>query len=335
MLDSLIHKITSGQSLTQAESYQASLLLLSQETPSDKIIAYLTSLHVKGETAEEILGLIAVLQTQMLPVPITCRTLDIVGTGGDGANSVNISTGAAILAASCGIPIAKHGNRAVSSASGSADVLEALGVDIEMDIEKTITALNTLNITFCFAPRFHPALAQLRNIRRQIGTRTIFNLVGPFSNPARPQHYLMGVSSRQLLQPFADILSALKIKKSAIVHSDGLDELTCSAPTQVIEIDEGKQKAYVLEPTELGLKRCTKNDLKGGDAKHNAKLLTIALSGEPGPITDTIILNAAMAVYLYGKAGSLIDSVKLVRESLSAGKARELLKHWVLFSAKK
>jgi anthranilate phosphoribosyltransferase len=334
MLDDYISQLANGKSLTQDESYRATLLLLSKEAAPDKIITYLKTLHTKGEKPAEILGVIAALKTQMILLPVSHRALDIVGTGGDHANSINISTGAAILAASCGVPIVKHGNRAVSSAAGSADVLEALDIDIEMPLEKILHAFNTLNITFCFAPRFHPALAQLRDIRRQIGSRTIFNLVGPFLNPTSAEHYLMGVASPALLQPFADILSALNIKKSAVVHSDGMDELTCSAITQVIEINEGKQKTYTLEPTELGFKRCDKNDLKGGDAAYNANVLRTVFAGKIGPVADTIILNAAMAIYLYGKENNLMDAIRLSREHLLADKAMELLARWVLFSKK-
>ncbi len=328
MLDAYIVRITAGKSLTEAESYQATLLLLSKNTTPEKIISYLKTLHIKGESAAEILGVIAALKAQMMQLTVTKRTLDIVGTGGDNANSINISTGAAILAASCGVPIVKHGNRAASSSTGSADVLEALGVDIEMSVEKMLHALDALKITFCFAPRFHPALAALKEIRRQMGTRTIFNLVGPFLNPASSQHYLMGVSSVELLQPFADILAALQIKKSAVVHSDGMDELTCGAVTHVIEIDEGRQKSYTLEPADLGFKRCDKAALKGGDAAYNATVLKEVFAGKTGAVSDTIILNAAMAVYLYGKENNLADAVRLSRECLLAGKAGKLLEKW-------
>lgn len=336
MLDTYIKHITTGQSLTQSESYQATLSLLSANTaPSQsantapsQIVAYLTALHTKGETTAEVLGVIQALQAHMLTVPTTRPTLDIVGTGGDAANSINISTGSAILAASCGVPIAKHGNRAVSSQCGSADVLEALGINIEMPIPEIAICLDTLNITFCFAPRFHPALAQLRDIRRQIGTPTIFNLAAPFLNPAQAQHYLLGVFSPKLLKPFADILAALPLKKSAVIHSDGLDEITCSGITQVIEIVDGKQKAYTLDPIQLGFQYCSKEALKGKDAAYNALALKTALAGKPGPVADTLILNAAMAVYLYGRTKTLMEAIRLIREYSLAGKGLTLLDAW-------
>lgn len=329
MLDSFIEKIQSGQSLTQVESYQATLLLLAQETAAEKIIAYLTVLHSKGECLEEILGAIVALQTQMVHLPVQGAALDIVGTGGDQAHSVNISTGAAILAASCGVPIVKHGNRAVSSSAGSADVLEALGIDIHLSPEKSIAIFDAIHLTFCFAPQFHPALIRLRPIRKEMGTPTIFNLIGPFLNPARPAHYLMGVFSPVLLEPFADILCALSMQKSAVVHSDGMDELTCYAPTNVIEIMQQQKKSYTIDPTQFGFRPCDKTALKGGDAAHNATLLTAALSGQQaGPIADTLILNAAMAIYLYGKTQILSEAVEIARESIVSGKAIALLQNW-------
>lgn len=331
MLDNYIEKILTGNSLTESESYQATLMLLSANTPTEKILFYLKSLHTKGETTEEILGVIRALKNNMLEVATTRPTLDIVGTGGDNASSINISSGAAILAASCGVPIAKHGNRAVSSQCGAADVLEALGIDINLSAEKTTKCLDALNIAFLFAPRFHPALAQLRDIRRQISTPTIFNLVGPFLNPARAKHYLLGVFSTELLVPFANILTALGVEKSAVVHGDGMDEITCSGITQVIEISQGKQKAYTLDPQQLGFQYCEKNALKGGDAAYNAQILTETLEGKSGPVSDTIILNAAMAIYLYGKTENLLDAVQLAREHLSSKKALNLLKRWAAY----
>jgi anthranilate phosphoribosyltransferase len=329
MLDFFIEKIQSGKSLTQAESYQGTILLLSPETAAEKIIAYLSALHSKGELVEEVLGAISALQTQMVHFPVEGAALDIVGTGGDQAHSVNISTGAAILAASCGVPIVKHGNRAVSSSAGSADVLEALGIDIHLSPEKSIAIFDAIHLTFCFAPQFHPAFVRLRPIRKGMGTPTIFNMIGPFLNPARPAHYLMGVFSPALLESFADILCALAVKKSAVVHSDGMDELTCYAPTEVIEITQQQKKIYTIHPAQFGFQRCDKTALVGGDAAHNATLLTAALSGQQaGPIADTLILNAAMAIYLYGKTQILSEAVEIARESIASGKAIALLANW-------
>jgi len=332
MLDIYIEKLSAHTSLTASEAQQAMLEMLSAQTPVEKIKTYLKTLHDKGETAEEILGTIAALRSSMIEIPISYSTLDIVGTGGDRANTVNISTGAAILAASCGVPIAKHGNRAVSSLAGAADVLEALGLDIHMPIERIITCLKNLNIAFCFAPNFHPALAQLKTIRREMGTPTVLNLIGPLLNPARAQHYLMGVFSEKLLQPFADVLSGLNVKKSAIVHSNGMDEITCSAPTQVIEIEGATQKSYIINPEKLGFKLYSLDALKGGSATDNAAILRDAFGGKPGAVADTLILNAGMGLYLYGKTENLIDGITLARENLKTGQALTLLEQWILFS---
>lgn len=334
MLKHFIEKLIHGESLTREEARTVILLMLEENGASEQIAALLTLLRAKGETPEEILGAIDALQENMLFVPTKLKTLDIVGTGGDGFNTVNISTGAAILAAACGVTVAKHGNRAVSSACGAADVLQALGIDIEMSSEKIALCLQTLKIGFCFAPKFNPTLGKIRDVRRRLGIATIFNLVGPFLNPANAKHFVLGVYSEKLLQPFADTLMKLGIEKSVIVHSDGLDEISCSGVTQVIEVYKDQQKKYEIHSEQFGLNVYQRSDLIGGDATTNALLITQALEGVTGAIADALILNAGMAIYIYGLEDNLTDAVNKAKDVLSKGTAINLLNRWQEFSAK-
>ncbi len=328
MLHQAIEQVMQGASLTRAESCAATLALVSPHLKAEQAIAYLTALHAKGETAAEILGVIDALQMSMLTVPMAHRVLDIVGTGGDGAHSINVSTGAAIVAASCGVCVVKHGNRAVSSLSGSADVLEALGINIAMPASQIVECLEQLNIAFCFAPNFHPALAQMRDIRRSIGRPTVFNLVGPFLNPARAQHYVMGVRTPQLLAPFAEILGQLTSHRSVVVHGNGLDEINCGGVTQVISIDGNRQTEYSLDAQQFGFMPQQPDALRGGNAQHNAELLTAALCGEQPAIADAFVLNAAVAIQIYGLVENLSDAITMARESVASGASFALLQRW-------
>lgn len=331
MFKNYLQTLINQQPLTREHSRAAINAMLEQEITAEQSAALLVLLRSKRETADEILGVIDALQAQMLPVPTDMALVDIVGTGGDQAGTVNISTGAAILAASCGVPIAKHGNRSVSSACGSADVLEALGIDIHMPTPRLIECLTMLNIGFCFAPQYHTVLAKLRTIRNHLAIPTVLNMVGPFLNPAKARHLLLGVYSVSLLPVFADILVHLNLGKSVLVHGNGLDELSCCGATQVIEVENGKQRHYEIHPEDFGLQVCSIEDLKGGDAVKNAELLAHALHGKPGAITDTILLNAAMAIYLYGLTDNLAAALAQARQALHAGKAIKLLTQWQQF----
>jgi len=334
MLKHFIEKFIDGGSLTREETRTAVLLMLEDNAAPEQIAALLVLLRAKRETPAEIIGAIDALQENMLFVPTDLKTLDIVGTGGDRANTVNISTGAAILAAACGVTVVKHGNRAVSSACGSADVLEALGIDIEMSPETIARCLELLNIGFCFAPKFNPALIKIRDVRKRLSVATIFNLVGPFLNPANAKHFVLGVYSEELLQPFADTLMELRVEKSVVVHSDGLDEISCSGVTQVVEINKGKQVKYEIHPEQFGLNVYQRSDLVGGNSATNALLITQALEGVTGAIADALILNAGMAIYIYGLTDNLADAVNKAKEVLSKGSAISLLNRWQDFSAK-
>lgn len=328
MLKIYLEKLLHLDSLDTRESEEAILTVIHQEVPAEQIAAFLALLRAKGETSAEILGTISALKTQMRTVTTQKVCLDIVGTGGDQSNSVNISSAASILAAACGVPIAKHGNRAVSSQAGAADVLQALQINIELEDAAVAACIDQLNIGFCFAPRFHPALAKLRDLRKRLGFRTIFNLAAPFLNPAGAQHYVLGVYSPACMPLFAEILLALKVRRSAVVHSEGLDEMTCLGKTQVIEVHQGQMRSYELNPMQFSLHCYARGALRGGDAQQNAQLLLQAFSGESGAIADTIIFNAAMAIYLYGITVDLQQAVNVARAGLQQGAALQLLKKW-------
>ncbi len=326
-----LDKLIQNQSLTQAEMSAATHAMLSEQVP-EQIAAVLSLLRAKGETTAEILGVVAVLKEKMLTVPTALPCLDIVGTGGDGLNTVNISSGAAILAASCGVTVAKHGNRAVSSRCGSADVLQELGINIEMTPEQIAACLTTLHIAFCYAPSFHPALAQLRQVRKNLGIPTIFNLVGPLLNPCRPNQLILGVFSEQLLQPMADLLLALGLGKSVVVCAAGMDEISCSGMTQIIEVDQGQKLTYTLHPQQFGLPVHPISAIQGGAAPYNARLIIDALAGKPSPIADALLLNAAMAIYIYGLSADLAAAITLAKQQLEQGAGLHLLEQWRNFA---
>lgn len=294
-----------------------------------QIAAFLALLRSKTETPEELSGILAGLKKNMLPVVTPHKVLDIVGTGGDGVNTVNISTGSAILAASCGIKIAKHGNRSVSSLCGSADVLEALGININLSPEHISKSIDQVNIGFCFAPHFHPGLKSLRALRKQLNIPTTINIIAPLLNPASPENYLFGVYDKNLLLPIAQSLSTTK---SFVVHGSGLDEISCIGPTIIVEKSNSDITEFVLDPKDYGFDYCSLSDLRGGDADMNSQLLLAAFSNKHIPIADTLILNAGVALYIYGLHNSITDGIAHAKENLQNGSAMRLLNTFREFS---
>lgn len=310
-------------------------LLHGDSHPYQKV-AFLVLLRSKMETPEELSGMVAALQEKMVSVPISKKVLDIVGTGGDQSRTVNISTGSAILAAACGVTIAKHGNSAVTSLTGSADVLQALGVNIHMSVEKIKQSIETLGIGFCFAPNFHPVLRELRQLRQQLNVPTSFNLLGPLLNPAQPEHLLLGVYDANLCRLMSETLQKLGTRRAMVVHGNGIDELSCVGPMTVLEVTPHDLYSYRLDPQTLGLPRCHVSALQGGTAEHNANLLRQVLQGgqqqSTTAIANTLILNAAVAIYLYGLESSITAAVPLAREKLYDLSAMRLLKKFVEYS---
>ncbi len=289
-------------------------------------------LRAKSETAEELSTIVTTLRNKMTVVPINHRVLDIVGTGGDGLNTVNISTGSALLAASCGVKVAKHGNRSVSSLTGSADVLEALGVNITLTSEQISKSIDQIGIGFCYSPHFHPLTQALRPLRKQLNVATTFNMIGPLLNPARAGHIILGVSDEKLLSILADVLMQTGSIRSMVVHGTGLDEISCAGPVKIIEVSQQEKRAYILDPESLGLPRCDVADLRGGDANTNAQLLLNAFKGHDGPIANTLIFNAAVALYLYGVYPSIHHAIAHARDNLASGAVLTLLNKWTEFS---
>lgn len=304
--------------------------IMSGEADDVQKSAYLTALAMKGETIEEITGSAEVMRSHGLRLNTDEETLEIVGTGGDGSNSFNISTTASLIIAAAGVPVTKHGNRAASSKSGAADCLESLGVDIALEPEKNEKVLKQAGICFLFAQKYHTAMRFVGPIRKELGIRTIFNILGPLANPANPSLQIMGVYEESMLEPMAKVLSNLGVRRGMVVYGqDKLDEISASAPTSVCEIDNGNFKKYVITPEEFGLSRCAKTDLLGGTPQENAEITKAILKGEKGAKRDAAVLNAGAALYVAGKAASIADGIKLAQEIIDSGKALEKMEQFV------
>jgi anthranilate phosphoribosyltransferase len=336
MLKTSIEKLVRREHLDRLSCEIALEEMLSPDANPIQTAVFLALLRSKSETADELTGMLSVLKQKMVALQIPHKVLDIVGTGGDGAHTLNISTGSAILAASCGIKIAKHGNRAVSSLAGSADVLEALGVNIDLTPEKIVASIDKIGIGFCFSPHFHPAMRTLRDLRKQLNIPTTFNLLGPLLNPAHPAHFLLGVFDASLLPLMAETLKTTGTERSFVVHSEGLDEISCIGPAHIFEITPTDVKEFTIDPKKLGFSECRLSDLQGGNAKDNAQRLLEVFSGKNmkknQAIADTLILNAAVALYLYGLHPSITSAIPHAQENLHHGAALTLLKNWIDYS---
>lgn len=298
--------------------------MIAGEKP-DKSASFLRLLHEKQETAEELFGVAKAMQEKMVPTQKTEGLLDIVGTGGDGSHSVNISTGSSILAAAAGALVAKHGNRASSSKCGSADVLEAFGIPLD---QNPLDSLEKVGICFLFAPMYHPAMKAVAPIRKALGIRTVFNLIGPLLNPMEPEYSMIGVAKEHLLDVFAEAQQKLGAKKSLIVHGNGMDELTPLGPCIAIKVTPNESKRLTIDPKDYGIPRCTAEDLRGDTKEENARLLLAAFSGKKGPIADTLILNAGVALYLSDHAPTIQEGIHQARKTLENGEALKLLERW-------
>jgi anthranilate phosphoribosyltransferase len=335
ILKSSIEKLMRGENLKSIVCQQVLNEMLDPAINPLQIAAFLVLLRAKQETADELSAIVHVLRDKMIVVPTHHAVLDIVGTGGDGLNSVNISTGSALLAASCGIKVAKHGNRSVSSLTGSADVLEALGVNIQLTADQISKSIDQVGIGFCYSPHFHPMTQALRQLRKELNVPTTFNMIGPLLNPANAAHTLLGVPNEALLPIMADVFIQTGSQRSVVVHSMGLDEISCAGPTKIIEINGKEKLEYRIDPLDFGLPRCHITDLQGGDAAMNARLLLEVFKGKGGPIADTLVLNAAVALYIYGLAPSIKEAVSYASHHLYSGAVLTLLKNWIEFSHEK
>jgi anthranilate phosphoribosyltransferase len=329
----LIAKAASGASLTREEAARGFDRMMSGEATPSQMGGLLMALRVRGETIDEITGAVFAMREKMLRVNAPPDAIDIVGTGGDASGSYNISTCAAFIAAGAGVPIAKHGNRALSSRSGAADVLGALGVKIELTPDAVGRCIEEAGIGFMFAPAHHPAMKNVGPTRVELGTRTIFNLLGPLSNPAGVRRQMVGVFSRQWVEPLAQVLKNLGSEAVWVVHgSDGLDEITLTGPSFVASLDNGKITTFEVTPEDAGLARADGEALKGGDADANAVALQNVLNGKPGPYRDVALLNAAATLIVAGRAKDLREGVALGTHSLDSGAAAARLKHLIAVS---
>lgn len=327
-----LQKLGAGQALDRAEAEQAFGIIMSGEATASQIGAFLMALRVRGETVHEIAGAVATMRGKMLKVEAPEGAIDIVGTGGDASGSWNVSTASALVVAGCGIPVAKHGNRALTSRSGAADTLAALGVNLELGPEAISLCIREAGIGFMFAPAHHSAMRHVGPTRVELGTRTIFNLLGPLSNPAGVKRQLLGVFSPEWVEPLAHVLNDLGCEAAWVVHGDGLDEMTLTGVTKVAELKDGKVRCFDVTPEDAGLSRADASALKGGDAEHNAKALRALLDGAPGAYRDITLLNSAAALIVAGKASSLKDGVMLAAQSIDSGRARLALDRLIAVS---
>ncbi|MCC0003485.1 MAG: anthranilate phosphoribosyltransferase [Methylobacteriaceae bacterium] len=326
-------KVATGARLSADEARAAFDDMLSGEVTPSQMGAFLMALRVRGETVEEITGAVTAMRAKMLRVNAPEGAIDIVGTGGDGHGSYNVSTVSALIVAGCGVPVAKHGNRAASSRSGASDVLTALGVKIGIPADAVAACVREAHVGFMMAQTHHAAMRHVGATRVELGTRTIFNILGPLSNPAGVKRQLLGVFSLEWLVSMAETLRTLGSERVWLVHgSDGLDEMTTTGVTHVVELKDGNIHAFDITPEDAGLKRATLADLKGGDPSHNAAALTAVLDGAHGPYRDIAILNSAAALIVAGKAANLTEGAALAARSIDEGRARAALARLVAVS---
>lgn len=332
-LKSIIAKVATGATLSREEAASAFDRMMSGEATPSQLGGLLMALRVRGETIDEITGAVSAMRAKMLPVNAPADAIDVVGTGGDGSGSVNVSTCAAFIVAGAGVPVAKHGNRALSSRSGAADVLSVLGVRIDIPPQQVSRCVTEAGIGFMFAPAHHPAMKNVNPTRVELATRTIFNLLGPLSNPAGVTRQMVGVFSRQWVLPLAQVLKNLGSESVWVVHgSDGLDEITLTGPTFVAALEKGEIRSFEVSPEDVGLKRVAGEALKGGDAAANASALRNVLDGLPSPYRDVALLNAAAALIVAGRAGDLKEGMTLGKRSIDDGAAAERLKRLIAVS---
>ncbi len=333
MIKEAIIKLTNKENLNYEEAKAVMNEIMSGEASDVQKSAYLTALTMKGETIDEITGSAEEMRNHAVQLSHEGDVLEIVGTGGDKSDSFNISTTSSLVIASAGVPVAKHGNRAASSKSGAADVLESLGVNITISPRKSAELLQNIGICFLFAQSYHTAMKYVGPIRKELGIRTIFNILGPLANPASANLQVMGVYDESLVEPLAKVLSNLGVKRALVVYGqDRLDEISASAETSVCEVKDGTFKSYTISPEQFGLTRCKKEELTGGTPDENAAITKAVLAGEQGARRTAVVLNAGAGLYVAGKADSIEAGVRLAEELIDSGKAEKKLEEFVKYS---
>ncbi|OLA44186.1 MAG: anthranilate phosphoribosyltransferase [Firmicutes bacterium CAG:552_39_19] len=333
MIKEAIIKLTNKENLSYEEAKAVMNEIMSGEASDVQKSAYLTALTMKGETIDEITGSAEEMRNHAVQLSHEGDVLEIVGTGGDKSDSFNISTTSSLVIASAGVPVAKHGNRAASSKSGAADVLESLGVNITISPRKSAELLQNIGICFLFAQSYHTAMKYVGPIRKELGIRTIFNILGPLANPASANLQVMGVYDESLVEPLAKVLSNLGVKRALVVYGqDRLDEISASAETSVCEVKNGTFKSYTISPEQFGLIRCKKEELTGGTSDENAAITKAVLAGEQGARRTAVVLNAGAGLYVAGKADSIEAGVRLAEELIDSGKAEKKLEEFVKYS---
>jgi anthranilate phosphoribosyltransferase len=356
MIVEALHRLANhSESLSRVEAREVMAAVLTGKCTDAQIAALLIALRMKGETVEEIVGFAEAIRAAAAPLPIErapdalavsgtgrealageCENdslIDTSGTGGDASGTFNISTATALVTAGAGVRVAKHGNRSISSKCGSADVIEALGINIQLSPERSAQCLREVGICFLFAPNLHPAMKQVQGVRRELKMRTMFNLLGPLTNPARASGQVVGVYSLDLVEKLAEALSMLGLRRALVVHGlDGLDEITITGKTRIAEAHEGSVRSYEVEPEEFGMTPAALNDISGGDAAENADIIRAVLDGERSPRRDVVLLNTAAALVAAGRAEHIAQAIPLAAKSIDSGAARTKLNALVMFS---
>lgn len=335
-MKSVLAKVADGAVLSETEAETAFDIIMSGDATPAQIGALLMALRVRGETVDEITGAVRAMRAKALMIKAPADAIDIVGTGGDAKGTFNISTAAAFVTAGAGVPVAKHGNRAVSSKSGASDVLSALGVNLDADMALVEKAVFEAGICFLMAPRHHSAMRHVAGPRGELGMRTIFNILGPLSNPAGVRRQLSGTFDRKWIEPMARTLGNLGCEAAWVVHgSDGLDELTTTGPSYVAQVKDGAVSTFEVSPGDAGIAQAKHHDLRGGDAETNAAAMRAVLGGEAGPLRDVVVFNAAAALLIAGKAIDLKEAARLAAQAIDSGKARTALEHLVAITNEK
>jgi len=330
LMKEILGRVAAGATLSEAQAEEVFEIIMSGDATPAQIGGLLMGLRVRGETVEEITGAARIMRAKALKIEAPAGAVDIVGTGGDEAGTYNISTAASFVVAACGVPVAKHGNRAVSSKSGASDVLTALGVNIDADFALVRETLWENKVGFLMAPRHHNAMRHVAGPRGELGTRTIFNLLGPLANPAGATRQVVGVFAERWVEPLARVLGRLGAEHAWVVHgTDGLDELTTTGPSKVAEYKAGEVRLFTVKPEDVGLKRAAPADLKGGDSAANAAALRALLKGELGAYRDIVVLNAAAALVVSGKVDSLNDGARAAEQAIDRGEADSVLERMI------